>query len=110
MSDAPTTVADEPLSAQVERLANVIMFEIPGEPSQSEGAIDTAIRLLRAGVSPQPEITTAHDVIRRLRTGWEPDIPCIGPGVWCWFHPDTDEPEPMTAAEVAVIEATKEPG
>lgn len=29
------------------RLAEVIMHEVPGEPSQSEGAIDCAIRLLR---------------------------------------------------------------
>lgn len=37
----------ESLQSQVERLANVILLEIPGEPSQSEGAIDCAIRLLR---------------------------------------------------------------
>lgn len=37
----------EPLESQVERLAQVIMHEIPNEPSQSEGAIDCAIRLLR---------------------------------------------------------------
>ena len=32
---------------QIERLARFIMDEIPGEPSRSEGAVDTAIRLLR---------------------------------------------------------------
>lgn len=32
---------------QIEELANFIMAEIPGEPSVSEGAVDTAIRLLR---------------------------------------------------------------
>lgn len=37
----------EPLDSQIQRLANFIMAEIPGEPSQNEGAIDTAIRLLR---------------------------------------------------------------
>ena len=31
---------------QLARLADYIMTEIPGEPSQSEGAVDTAIRLL----------------------------------------------------------------
>lgn len=36
----------EHLSAQVDRLANFIMENIPGEPAQSQGAIDTAIRLL----------------------------------------------------------------
>lgn len=32
---------------QIEKLANFIMNEIPGEPSESEGAVDTAIRLLK---------------------------------------------------------------
>jgi hypothetical protein len=35
-------------AAQIERLATFIMREIPGEPSQSEGAVDTAIRVLGA--------------------------------------------------------------
>jgi hypothetical protein len=35
------------LSEQIERLAQVIIHEIPGEPSQSQGAIDTAIRIMR---------------------------------------------------------------
>jgi hypothetical protein len=34
--------------AQIARLASFIMAEIPGEPSANEGAVDTAIRLLRA--------------------------------------------------------------
>jgi hypothetical protein len=29
-----------------ERLANYIMFNVPGEPSQDQGAVDTAIRLI----------------------------------------------------------------
>jgi hypothetical protein len=33
---------------QIDRLATFIMREVSGEPSQSEGAVDTAIRLLRA--------------------------------------------------------------
>lgn len=36
----------ESLESQVDRLANFIIQNIPGEPSQSQGAIDTAIRLL----------------------------------------------------------------
>lgn len=32
---------------QIDELAQFIMAEIPGEPSKSEGAVDTAIRLLR---------------------------------------------------------------
>lgn len=37
---------NEPLELQVERLAQFILDNIPGEPSQNEGAIDVAIRLL----------------------------------------------------------------
>ena len=33
---------------QIDALAEVIMYEIPGEPSRGEGAIACAIRLLRA--------------------------------------------------------------
>jgi hypothetical protein len=39
--------AQEMLDSQIDRLANVIMYEIPGEPSQNEGACDTAIRIMR---------------------------------------------------------------
>ena len=35
------------LRGQIDRLASVIIAEVPGEPSQSEGACDTAIRVLR---------------------------------------------------------------
>jgi hypothetical protein len=35
------------LDEQTSRLASYIMQNVPGEPSQSEGAIDTAIRLLK---------------------------------------------------------------
>lgn len=37
----------EPLADQIKRLADCIMHEVPGEPSQSQGAVDTATRLLR---------------------------------------------------------------
>ena len=32
--------------AQIDKLANFIMAEVPNEPSQSEGAVDTAIRII----------------------------------------------------------------
>ena len=35
------------LEAQIETLAKFIIAEIPGEPSQSEGAVDTAMRIIR---------------------------------------------------------------
>jgi hypothetical protein len=36
----------ESLESQVERLARFILDNVPGEPSEDQGAIDTAIRLL----------------------------------------------------------------
>jgi hypothetical protein len=43
------TPGDSPRTAeeQIEQLARFIMAEVPGEPSQSEGAVDTAIRIMR---------------------------------------------------------------
>ena len=35
---------------QVEKLGNFIMGDVPGEPSQNEGAVDTAIRLIKTHV------------------------------------------------------------
>ncbi len=55
--DRPAEAA-ESLSSQIDRLANFIMREVPGEPSQSEGAVDTAIRWMRSVLTappPQPE-------------------------------------------------------
>jgi hypothetical protein len=50
----PPDLPDVPAAVQasayddVRRLADFIIDEVPGEPSESQGAIDTAIRLLRA--------------------------------------------------------------
>jgi hypothetical protein len=44
---APDEDVNEPLEDQTERLATFIVEHVPGEPSANEGAIDTAIRLLR---------------------------------------------------------------
>ena len=35
------------VEVQMDRLAQFIMDEVPGEPSRDEGAVDCAIRLLR---------------------------------------------------------------
>jgi 7-cyano-7-deazaguanine synthase in queuosine biosynthesis len=45
------TTQSDALEQQVARLGEMIVAEIPGEPSQSEGAVDTAIRLLRQYVA-----------------------------------------------------------
>lgn len=44
----PPPTNHEPLGSQVERLAAFILAEIEGEPSQSEGAVDCAIRIMGA--------------------------------------------------------------
>lgn len=46
---------EESPKKQIERLANFIMEEVPGEPSQSEGAVDTAIRWMREKLKAVPE-------------------------------------------------------
>lgn len=61
---------DEPLQAQVARLASEIMHRFPGEPSRNEGAVDVSIRLLRAyaklvlriGELPLPPVKVASSV------------------------------------------------
>jgi len=55
----------ETAEEQIERLADFIMQEIPGEPSQSEGAVDTAIRLLRAAppTAPSPWCQECHQYV-----------------------------------------------
>lgn len=46
----------EAAEGQIEELANVIMREVPGEPSQDEGAVACAIRLIRGSLEePLPE-------------------------------------------------------
>lgn len=37
----------ESAEQQIDRLAKFIMEEVPGEPSEDQGAVDTAMRLIR---------------------------------------------------------------
>lgn len=48
----------EVLDNDINRLAQFIMDEIPGEPCEGQGAIDTAIRLLRAAYVEGALVTT----------------------------------------------------
>lgn len=45
------------LEGQIERLAKFIMDEVPGEPSESGSAVDTAIRWMRTAMQARPEYT-----------------------------------------------------
>lgn len=58
---------------QIDELAKFIMAEIPGEPSKNEGAVDTAIRLLRAG----KELREAIAELDRLEREADPSGPAI---------------------------------
>lgn len=52
---------DQLATKQIEKLAQFIMDEVPGEPSQSEGAVDTAIRLLRGLPGPDDLVIRRED-------------------------------------------------
>jgi hypothetical protein len=55
----------ERLSQQIRHLSEIIAFEVPGEPSASEGAVETAIRLIRRLVDNDHErrvVNAEHDV------------------------------------------------
>ncbi len=47
MYESPVKVLQESRESQLDRLAAFIIEGVPGEPSENEGAVDTAIRLLR---------------------------------------------------------------
>lgn len=63
----------ERLDSQVKRLAQFIMDEIPGEPSQDGGAIDTVIRILRTWQQERSNIFRHGDTVRIVKQGstWE---------------------------------------
>lgn len=55
------------LKEQIDQLAKFIMAEVPGEPSQSEGAVDTAIRIMRAHLHSRAALRPRlHRILRRI--------------------------------------------
>lgn len=52
--------------AQVDKLANFIMAEVPGEPSRDEGAVDTAIRVMKELRKTVDTIDKSHIDVGRL--------------------------------------------
>ena len=54
---------EETVSEQIGKLARFITEEIPGEPSQSEGAVDCAIRVMR---DQQAACTAYRTALERL--------------------------------------------
>lgn len=61
------------LKAQVNQLATFIMENIEGEPSQSEGAIDTAIRIMAKQKAQVKELREGVATIKRLSFGFYND-------------------------------------
>ena len=61
----------ESLDDQIERLANWIIENIPGEPSMSEGAVDCAIRIMglqKQAINESVKLTVAQvEEIDRLK-------------------------------------------
>ena len=55
----------ETCEQQVDRLAKFILAEVPGEPKESEGAVDTAIRVIKDRDS---EATALRNTIDFMRT------------------------------------------
>ena len=55
----PTHKPETKESKQISQLANFIMAEIPGEPSQDEGAVDCAIRIMKRNNPTRPIILGA---------------------------------------------------
>ncbi len=56
-------MANETAQEQVDRLARFILRDVEGEPSQSEGAVDTAIRVIREhypNIAPVTPSRTTH--------------------------------------------------
>lgn len=60
----------EPVVAQVGRLANFIMARVPGEPSASEGAVDTAIRVLGRHYPEGGRFRTTVEALTAIAVRW----------------------------------------
>ena len=53
---------------QIDRLAEFIMAEVPGEPSESEGAVDCAIRIIGAGPTPTAPSAGETAIVKAMQT------------------------------------------
>ena len=58
-------------ASQVDRLGRFILEHIPGEPSQSEGAIDTVLRLLGERAAWLATAQEAVELLRAHHEAWE---------------------------------------
>ncbi len=85
---------------QIDKLANYIMFEIPGEPSQDQGAVETAIRLLGDRQKMLDACIQAQEALRLTREYVGAKVLPAIPG-WSWYD--------ATVALEAIIPAVAQP-
>lgn len=78
------------LAEQVDTLANYIMADVPGEPSQSQGAVDTAIRVMQ-------EMATERTNLGREAGGLLFDIPDLG-------KPSAEDTEKLVSVSAGVLD------
>jgi hypothetical protein len=64
---------------QVDRLAKFIMEEVPGEPSHSEGAVDTAIRIIRHALDLQQRDA---ELVSHIETVLRPEMSYINKAMY----------------------------
>ena len=102
-------VPKEKLRSQVKRLANFIMARVPGEPSKSQGAIDTAIRIIEAGLAPEVKI---GDVVRLKSGGAEMTVSGLFPGglvevIWMGAYEKGIAGQRIPSIALSVVEKKK---
>lgn len=61
----------EAIEAQIDRLASFIMHCIEGEPSQSQGAVDTAIRIMTEQATTIGEQLAEIERLRAVLSRWQ---------------------------------------
>lgn len=79
------------LRDQIERLAHVIMFEIGRQPSESEGAVDCAIRLLRKAYVLAPSYLPTKGEGMNRQELLEAKCPECGSTPPCWHKTDDSQ-------------------
>lgn len=76
--------------------------DLPGRPVGiwPEALVEQVVDADDERIGLRNELAAMTAVAKRFRAGWEPDEPCIGPPVLCWFRDaNSDEPEAVTDSE-----------
>lgn len=62
------------LREQIDKLASFILAEVPGEPSQNEGAVDTAVRIIRKSQARIAELEAEAKAYHEHMAKWEAQL------------------------------------